>query len=329
MSNIPTPSCFPVYVQNNELLKNPDFLRAGHSMDFYDNSIYTYGGYNAEQDLYVLRNASKLVEDESQTYWEKHIIEKVHGRSAHTTFLLDHLLYVYAGYDDNEQIFSDIIEIDLKNDFNVRTLKYSKVCANVERRWHGSVFKDNKLFVHGGWNKNGALGDLIVLQWDTLQWSKIETQGIAPSPRRWHSFTQLSENSNQFLVYGGYNGDDKVQLADFYILDLEKQVWIQPTMKGDPGMRCRHSLTPIGDKQFLLMGGYSGTHKINRDLFIFHSDDNSWQFIEKSGALYPVIRSAHKVTKVNEYGFVVGGGIVKDYVEPFFYFDSRMIKLMQ
>ncbi len=44
------------------------------------------------------------------------------------------------------------------------------------------------------------------------------------------------------------------------------------------------------------------------------------------GQLYPAIRAAHKATLVSDYGLVVGGGVVSDYIEPFYFIDTRMIK---
>lgn len=102
--------------------------------------------------------------------------------------------------------------------------------------------------------------------------------------------------------------------------------------------RIRHSVTVLDNKSLLFMGGYKEYKRLSRTAHILHlgreclwfgsdrTDDMSWQEIEEIGQLYPVIRSAHKVVKVNEYGHVVAGGIVRDFVEPFYYLDIRLVK---
>lgn len=52
----------------------------------------------------------------------------------------------------------------------------------------------------------------------------------------------------------------------------------------------------------------------------------SWTCIDNTGPLYAAIRGAHRVTFVGDYGIVVAGGLTADYIEPFYYVDTRMFK---
>lgn len=54
-----------------------------------------------------------------------------------------------------------------------------------------------------------------------MEWETLEMKD-APSPRRWHSFDPIPEKSNQYLLYGGYDGDFNKLKADMHILDLGK-----------------------------------------------------------------------------------------------------------
>jgi hypothetical protein len=113
-------------------------------------------------------------------------------------------------------------------------IEYKKFASlNLDRRWHCSHFssKDNIMLVHGGWNVTGPLGETLVfhlgnnllqssllIRIESCKWEQL-TLPDAPSPRRWHSLTQLAHR-NQYLVYGGYNGDPHTPLKDFHLLDL-------------------------------------------------------------------------------------------------------------
>ena len=51
----------------------------------------------------------------------------------------------------------------------------------------------------------------------------------------------------------------------------------------------------------------------------------SWSCHE-NGALYAAMRASHRVDFMSTYGMVIGGGVVADYIEPFYYLDTRMLK---
>ena len=54
-------------------------------------------------------------------------------------------------------------------------------------------------------------------------------------------------------------------------------------------------------------------------------DDNSWTAID-NGSLYPAVRAGHQTTFVSDFGLMVAGGVVSEYIEPFYYVDTRMLK---
>ena len=61
---------------------------------------------------------------------------------------------------------------------------------------------------------------------DALQWQQLTSKGgkgrgasSAPSARRWHTLSPLSEGSSNVFLFGGYNGG-KEPLGDAYILNL-------------------------------------------------------------------------------------------------------------
>jgi len=91
------------------------------------------------------------------------------------------------------------------------------------------------------------------------------------------------------FLFGGYNGG-KEPLGDAYVLNLGKQAfkslsnfsildtgsWNPASFKGRcPAGRSRHTVTEIGPKQLLLIGGYSGTDETYKEMFILHTGTNS------------------------------------------------------
>jgi len=146
---------------------------------------------------------------------------------------------------------------------------------------------ENKFFVHGGWNVD-PLSDMNVLDWESKNWSKLELPE-APSARRWHTLTQMQGNSKQFLLYGGYDGDFKVLRDDMHILDLENQRWIAQSAKGSIPVagRCRHSMTPFGSKQMVLIGGITANKRHSDSIHILHTDNMQWTMVQNTGPFFP------------------------------------------
>ncbi len=72
-----------------------------------------------------------------------------------------------------------------------------------------------------------------------------------------------------------YFGDVHTPLKDFHLLDLDRQKWVQPVMKGDvPGPRNRHTLTPLHgktNKEYMLLGGYWKDKVKDRNVYILHT----------------------------------------------------------
>jgi len=117
-------------------------------------------------------------------------------------------------------------------------------------------------------------------------------------------------------------------MNDMYLLDLHNNKWYLQGQRGRVPLngRCRHSFTAIDNKQFLVMGGYCDIEgRVAKSIEILHTDDMSWTKFDNIKSLFAVGRAAHKVVKVNEFGYMVCGGIVKQNTEPFFYLDLRRL----
>jgi len=253
------------------------------------------------------------------------------GRCAHASFVRNNKLYLHGGYGASGSktgftAFSLLEAIDLQ-DFSCSVLQYKSVVANVERRWHQSFVKNDKFFIHGGWNDRGppGLDGMIYLDLGTMEWATITYDGPCPPSRRWHSMIEV-QHSDKFLMFGGYNGDKKNLLSDMYIFDLEKSNWNKIERPGSPLPRAKHSWVQLSPKQYMLIGGQDNRGANLPDLNIFHTDDCSWGSVKNTKEFFEAYRAHSKATKVSEHGIIVGGGYIQSYITPFYFLDTRVLR---
>jgi len=96
---------------------------------------------------------------------------KCHGRAGHVTAVHDDKLLVYGGYNSRHNALGDLIEVNTV-DFSCRVIKCDGVMYNRERRWHTACLLGNRWIIHGGWNGNGVLGNVMSLSLGALLGSK-------------------------------------------------------------------------------------------------------------------------------------------------------------
>ncbi|KAL6059052.1 hypothetical protein QOT17_014462 [Balamuthia mandrillaris] len=362
--------CQPVFQvreeaqQQEENWLKPGFYTGGHSCDFVEGTnkeqgdggrLLLFGGYNGRErtnELVIIDDICAFAEEEKEISFKKVNVEQINGRAGHASFLWNHKLCIYGGYDSQHNVLSDFQTIDLSSDeenFQTESVSYTNVVDDLDRRWHCSYRKDNLLFVHAGWNDRGPLNDVLTFNLETQKWQQTRFSGTSssssfgkrtkkrqqthealdhPSPRRWHTMIPLEENPSSLFVFGGYDGDPN-GLNDAYFFHLERMSWTRMgACKGPaPSPRCRHSMLRIGHKQGLLIGGFSNyiTHK---DMFFFHSDDHSWSSPSKKvlGQLHPVLRSGATASLLpNGHTIVICGGFIPDYVHPIYTLDIRRL----
>ena len=356
--------CLPVYAKGapgSTFESEPEFyhgtFQGGHSVNVYgdnEDKLVVFGGYNGNErtkDLYLLNGLNLVGNEEdsstTQLQWEKHELQNTQDRAGHISWIRQDKLYVYGGYNSEHQVLSDVAEIELpsnnnSNPFQVRNVEYKTKSQDLDRRWHcGSYLSHlDKVVVHGGWNDRGPLGDMIVYDcnantWETLKFSGDHkpikmSKSKAPSPRRWHTFTPIK--SETFFVFGGYTSESKNTssiLGDQYIFDLNIKTWLSLTTKGEkPANRCRHTVSKIGDKQLILIGGYSGDkgEEGHKEIYTLTLDDMKWTKLTGSASkqLFPIVRSGHRAVEVKDKGIIISGGLfLPDYIDDFYLLDTR------
>ncbi|KAI8645795.1 hypothetical protein BD408DRAFT_411091 [Parasitella parasitica] len=243
-------------------------------------------------------------------YWSRAL---TYGRSpsrplrAHSSNLIGEYLYVFGGCD-MKACFNTLYILDMD------TLTWSKPrtfgqmpppcrahsCTTVERDLGGGK-KSYSLYVFGGGDGPNYFNDLYVLNVDTLTWSKPNTDGEAPSPRRAHTTCIWNQ---KIIIVGG--GDGARALADVHMLDVSNPSlpkWSLLHPEGNPPIaRGYHTSNLVKDK--LIVYGGSDGHECFGDVYVLDLVSNRWNQIDLDRA---VPRLAHSATQVGSYIFVVGG----------------------
>ncbi|CAO3595162.1 unnamed protein product [Absidia cylindrospora] len=226
---------------------------------------------------------------------------------AHTSNLIGEHLYVFGGCDI-KACFNSLYILDMD------TLTWSKPrttgdipppcrahsCTTVEHDV-GNGRRVLFLYVFGGGDGPNYFNNLYVLNTETFTWTKPNTEGMPPSPRRAH--TTCSWNNN-IIVVGG--GDGARALADVHCLDLadpSRPVWSQLEPSGTaPIARGYHTSNLVKDK--LIVYGGSDGHECFSDVFVLDLVANKWSQVDVDRA---IPRLAHTATQVGSYIFVIGG----------------------
>ncbi|WBW72398.1 cell end marker Tea3 [Schizosaccharomyces osmophilus] len=155
-----------------------------------------------------------------------------HGYSLDT---LDTNIFLFGGIV-NEEYSNDILVMNLqglpispKSYFTDKenALRWSELPLQSSsppgRCNHATTMIGNKLIVHGGKNKTGLLGDLWLLDLDTMSWTEIRPVGGFPCPREGHKFVPLG---NKFYMYGGFD-ENQVIRNELWCFNLDKQCWLR------------------------------------------------------------------------------------------------------
>lgn len=146
---------------------------------------------------------------------------------------------------------------------NLNNLPQARMCHTVNK------IGDNALLLFGGrTSPRGILGDTWVFDSKGWQLSENEGKGFYPEPRYRHCAVS-NEAQKQVLIFGGIGKGNRL-LRDWYVFDLEKQKWLQPSMGSIPEIpspRFAASMCSIARNTALLTGGIGADGTVLDDVW--------------------------------------------------------------
>ena len=141
--------------------------------------------------------------------------------------------------------------------------------------------KQKGLYIFGGKTKEdgGLTNDLwiLIMGQKPMTWNKVNTFGISPSPRYFHSMN-FFEKGNYLIIHGGRNDNlsETSALNDTFVFDLENLEWIKVELYSNIKdfkaiSRYGHKSTIFSNK-LIIFGGMNNNNYIGSSLFIVNLD---------------------------------------------------------
>ncbi|XP_051185290.1 acyl-CoA-binding domain-containing protein 6 [Lolium perenne] len=179
---------------------------------------------------------------------------------------------------------------------------------------HGAAVVQEKMYVFGG-NHNGRyLGDIQVLDFKSLSWSKLEAEiqpvpsepaeAVLVAPCAGHS---LIPSENKILSLAGHTREPTESLI---VKEFDPQTCTWSTLRTygrSPSSRGGQSVTRIGNT-LVVFGGEGAGRSLLNDLHILDLETMTWDEFESTGTP-PSPRSEHAAAcYADRYLFIFGGG---------------------
>eukprot|EP01080_Neovahlkampfia_damariscottae_P006255 gene6255-10263_t len=187
---------------------------------------------------------------------------------------LNNSIVLFGGYPG---IDTSIYELNLKT----KTWKKPPISGKPPsgRFGHTAVLRHENWFIFGGEDgtTKNKLNDLYMLDLEHRKWSKIETTGNPPAPRKNHS-AAWHLNNNSMIIYGGEQSSKKI-FSDCHMYDFSTMKWTQIILKNSSFMniglpkRTSHSVCMF-DNYMMIFGG-KDKEGLQNDTFVINFDKSS------------------------------------------------------
>jgi len=245
-----------------------------HSVTYFDDHLYCFGGYDGRRNHMTLLIYSILEQvwrlgDASGT--------PPPGRNGHSATLAKEKIFIIGGWLGTGPLAaSDMHVLDLSRRHQLHWFQpFVTGTPPGPCNMHSADYVEsrNEVYVFRGGNGREYMNDLHALDVDTYNWRIVETTGETPQQRANHSSAVLND-TNELIIFGGWNG--KERLNDIHILDTVNSVWSSPNVGGlKPHPRAGMTITVLRDRLYLF-GGSGTSSKCFHDLQILDRKEMAW-----------------------------------------------------
>lgn len=209
------------------------------------------------------------------------------GRGGCAAAVVGDMCLFIGGADRSPRAFDDLWILRLSPDGTGRWVRKSTTTRGgarlPPRSGASATAVGRKVYVFGGQcpERGTCFNDVVVLDCDSWEWSRLPVSGASPPPRNAH--VACSANNGRLLVIHGGSSPEEGPMGDVHVLDLEEgaERWVRPTVRGQaPEPREMHAAAAIpaggGDADELLILGGRGRSGVLRDIAVLNLDDMAW-----------------------------------------------------
>ncbi|XP_023306658.1 kelch domain-containing protein 3 [Lucilia cuprina] len=273
--------------------------RVNHAAVCVGDFIYSFGGYctgddyrfNESIDVHVLNTQTLRWALLPQRRCENGTILKYpevpFQRYGHTAVTYNDKIYMWGGR--NDETLCNVLYC-----FDPKTLSWSRpqVTGAIpgSRDGHSACVIDNCMYIFGGFVEeiHEFSCDVHALNFDTMEWRYIQTFGVPPSFRDFHTAEHIH---GRMYIFGGrgdkhspYHSQEEMYCPEIVYLDLKTKVWHRPSTTGKvPVGRRSHSMF-IYNNLIYVFGGYNGLLDQHfNDLYTFDPKANCWNLVKPHG----------------------------------------------
>ncbi|CAF1026965.1 unnamed protein product [Adineta ricciae] len=256
--------------------KETPFSRYGHTVVVYQQKFYLWGGRNDHPGtcnrLFCFNPKS--------CKWS---IVPVTGRDipssrdGHSACVIDDRMYIFGGFEDSSQQFSDDLYCF---DFNQSIWHlYNRKLDDQVPQWrdfHSATNLDGRMYIFGGRSDhiephitdNLYDNQLYVFNPESQTWLQVATAGQVPPGRRSHSAFAYD---GKLYIFAGYNDVVGLHFNDLHEFNPLTSIWRRIKTAGIPNPipRRRQCCLVVGHRMYM----FGGTSPVTASLFLNNPED--------------------------------------------------------
>ncbi|KAI4987616.1 hypothetical protein ZWY2020_020416 [Hordeum vulgare] len=248
----------------------------GHCMVSWGNSVILVGGrsepatdclsvwvFNTETEIWSLMEAKGDIPA---------------ARSGHTVTRAGATLILFGGEDAKGKKRHDLHMFDLKSSTWL-PLNYKGAGPSPRSNHVAALYDDRILLIFGGHSKSKTLNDLFSLDFETMVWSRVKTNGPHPSPRAGCSGALCG---TKWYITGG--GSKKKRQAETWVFDILESKWTVRAVPPSSSITTKKgfSMVPLYHRDKIVLVAFGGNKKDPSDkvevLVVLQNDHSfSWR----------------------------------------------------
>ena len=212
------------------------------------------------------------------------------GRGGCAAAVVGDMCLFIGGADRSPRAFDDLWILRLSPDGTGRWVRKSTTTRGgarlPPRSGASATAVGRKVYVFGGQcpERGTCFNDVVVLDCESWEWSRLPVSGASPPPRNAH-VACAAENGRLLVIHGG-SSPEEGPMGDVHVLDLEEgaERWVRPTVRGQaPEPREMHAAAAVAapganassQGELLILGG-RGRSGVLSDVAVLNLDDMAW-----------------------------------------------------